>query len=79
MVITDQAYGQIGAQIAAHAPERGGALYGPRGLPFVTHFEFDPDGLTSAVSSVRLSAPRRDTLHAGRRRGYGRNRRHETR
>lgn len=55
MVITDQAYGRIGAEIAAHAPERGGALYGPRGLPFVTHFEFDPDGLTSAVSYVPSS------------------------
>lgn len=55
MVITDQVFGQIRTQIAAYAPERGGALYGPRGFPFVTHFEFDPDGLTSAVSYVPSS------------------------
>lgn len=55
MVITDQAFGRIGTEIAAHEPERGGALYGPRGLPFVTHFEPDPEGLTSAVSYVPSS------------------------
>lgn len=52
MVITDLVYEQIRANIAAHAPERGGALYGPRAFPLVTHFEFDPEGLTSSVSYV---------------------------
>lgn len=55
MVITDLVYEQIRAQIAAHAPERGGALYGPRAFPLVTHFEFDADGLTSSVSYVPSS------------------------
>jgi proteasome lid subunit RPN8/RPN11 len=52
MVITDMVYAEIRDRIAAHPPERGGALYGPRHYPFVTHFEFDPDGLTSDVSYV---------------------------
>lgn len=52
MVITDLVYEQIRAYIASHAPERGGALYGPRAFPLVSHFEFDPEGLTSSVSYV---------------------------
>jgi hypothetical protein len=52
MVITDIVYSEIRDKIACHAPERGGALYGPRSYPFVTHFEFDADGLTSSVSYV---------------------------
>jgi proteasome lid subunit RPN8/RPN11 len=52
MVITDIVYSEIREKIACHAPERGGALYGPRSYPFVTHFEFDADGLTSSVSYV---------------------------
>jgi proteasome lid subunit RPN8/RPN11 len=52
MVITDMVYAEIRVRIAEHPPERGGALYGPRHYPFVTHFEPDPDGLTSEVSYV---------------------------
>lgn len=52
MVITDLAYDMIRTQIAAYAPERGGALYGPKGYPFVTHFEYDPEADTSSVSYV---------------------------
>lgn len=52
MVITDIVYSEIRDKIACHAPERGGALYGPRSYPFVTHFEFDAEGLTSSVSYV---------------------------
>jgi hypothetical protein len=52
MVITDIVYSEIRDKIAAHQPERGGALYGPRNYPFITHFEFDADGLTSSVSYV---------------------------
>lgn len=52
MVITDLVYGEIRSQLASHAPERGGALYGSKGYPFVTHFEFDPEGETSSVSYV---------------------------
>lgn len=55
MVITDLVYNEIISQIATHAPELGGALYGPKNYPFVTHFEFDPDAETSAVSYVPSS------------------------
>ena len=53
--VTDSVYEQIRALIACHAPERGGALYGPRHVPFVTHFEFDAEGATTAVSYVPSS------------------------
>lgn len=53
--VTDLVYEQIRASIASHAPERGGALYGPRDVPFVTHFEFDAEGATTAVSYVPSS------------------------
>ncbi len=52
MIITDLADADIRSRIAAHAPERGGALYGPRGYPLVSHFEFDAEGATTAVSYV---------------------------
>ena len=52
LVITDIVYAEIHDRIAAHPPERGGALYGPRHYPFVTHFEYDEAGRTSAVSYV---------------------------
>ena len=55
MVITDLVYELIRTHIASHAPERGGALYGPRAFPLVTHFEFDPEGLTSSTSYVPSS------------------------
>lgn len=53
--VTDSVYQQIRDRIACHAPERGGALYGPRDVPFVTHFEFDAEGATTAVSYVPSS------------------------
>jgi hypothetical protein len=52
MVIADIAYESIREWIAIHPAERGGALYGPRSYPFVTHFEYDPEAETSAVSYV---------------------------
>lgn len=55
MVITDVVCEEIYQHIAVHSPERGGALYGPQGYPFVTHFEFDPNAQTSAVSYVPSS------------------------
>lgn len=56
MVITDLAYFDIRRLIAEHAPERGGALYGVRGYPLVSHFELDSEGETSAVSYKPSSA-----------------------
>ena len=52
MIITDLALVDIRLNIASHRPERGGALYGPKGHAAVTHFEFDAEGATSAVSYV---------------------------
>lgn len=66
MVITDIVYEEIYEQIAAHRPERGGALYGPRGYPFVTHFEFDVDGITSSVSYVPSTALIENVPHVER-------------
>jgi proteasome lid subunit RPN8/RPN11 len=57
MLITDMALEEIVDQIASHRPERGGALYGPRSYPLVTHFDFDADAVTthaSYIPSVRL-------------------------
>jgi proteasome lid subunit RPN8/RPN11 len=50
MLITDLALADIRTHIASHEPERGGALYGPKNQNLVTHFEYDLDGETSAVS-----------------------------
>lgn len=52
MVVTDIALAEIRARIAVHRPERGGALYGPKDYPLVTHFEFDAEARTTAVSYV---------------------------
>lgn len=57
MVVTDIALADIRTSIAEHRPERGGALYGPKDYPLVTHFEFDAEARTTSVSyvpSVRL-------------------------
>lgn len=59
MLIVDCVYEEIKVHIARCAPERGGALYGLRGHPCVTHFESDDDAATSAASylpSTRLVA-----------------------
>jgi molybdopterin/thiamine biosynthesis adenylyltransferase len=57
----------IEAGIAAHPPERGGALLGPRGRPFVTRFEADPDAAATSTSwrpsralAARVKALERD-------------------
>jgi len=50
MIILDSAYKKIVSEIAMHTPERGGALYGPRSYPLVTHFEYDAQGDTSSAS-----------------------------
>ncbi|WP_246793891.1 Mov34/MPN/PAD-1 family protein [Burkholderia perseverans] len=52
MIVTDLVCQEIREHIASHRPERGGALYGPRHYPMVTHFEYDFDARTSAVSYV---------------------------
>lgn len=52
VVITDLVYKRIYTEIALHHPERGGALFGPKGLPFITHFEMDIDAETTAVSYI---------------------------
>ncbi|MGF6635232.1 Mov34/MPN/PAD-1 family protein [Paraburkholderia sp. MM6662-R1] len=59
MIATDLVYRDIREHLAQHRPERGGALYGPKDYPIVTHFEYDFDAQTSAVSyapSQRLIA-----------------------
>lgn len=63
MIVTDLVYQQIREHLARHQPERGGALYGPKDYPIVTHFEYDFDARTTEVSyapSPRLiaNAPR---------------------
>lgn len=52
MIITDLVYEEIRDHLALHSPERGGALYGPKYFPAATHFEYDKDGETTAVSYV---------------------------
>ncbi len=52
MILTDLVYQEIREHLALHRPERGGALYGPKNYPVVTHFEYDFDAETSAVSYV---------------------------
>lgn len=52
MNIVDLAYESIRLNIAVHKPERGGALYGPRDYPLITHFEYDESGETSSVSYI---------------------------
>jgi proteasome lid subunit RPN8/RPN11 len=55
MIMTDLVYDEIRSELASHRPERGGALYGPKGYPAVTHFEYDAEGETSAMSYVPSS------------------------
>lgn len=50
MHVLDAVLRAIEAALAAHPPERGGALLGPRGRPLVTRFEPDPEGTGTAVS-----------------------------
>ncbi len=50
MYVGDWVLRAIGAEIAAHPPERGGALLGPPQRPLVTHFLADPDAATTSSS-----------------------------
>jgi molybdopterin/thiamine biosynthesis adenylyltransferase/proteasome lid subunit RPN8/RPN11 len=59
----------IDLEIAARPPERGGALLGPRGRPFVTAFAPDPDATTTSSSfrpsralAARVKELERDAL-----------------
>jgi hypothetical protein len=59
VLIVDCVYEEIRQHLGRWAPERGGALYGLRGHPCITHFEYDEAGETTAgsyVPSVRLVA-----------------------
>src|SRR5512142_1111788 len=50
MFVGDWVLRAIASEIAAHAPERGGALLGPPQRPLVTHFAPDPDAATTSSS-----------------------------
>src|SRR5512140_2689294 len=50
MHVGDWVLRAIASEIAAHAPERGGALLGPPQRPLVTHFAPDPDAATTSSS-----------------------------
>ena len=52
MIITDIVREEIWQQIAIHHHERGGALFGPRGYPVITHFEYDAAAETTPASYV---------------------------
>jgi proteasome lid subunit RPN8/RPN11 len=56
MIVTDIVYEQVRTQLAEQAPERGGALYGPKGFPVTSHFEYDAKGATTSVSYVPSTA-----------------------
>lgn len=47
VAFTDEVIDAIERDVAAHRPERGGALLGPIGLPLITRFLYDPDAHTS--------------------------------
>jgi molybdopterin/thiamine biosynthesis adenylyltransferase/proteasome lid subunit RPN8/RPN11 len=46
----DWVLGDLEREVAAHPPERGGALVGPRGRPLVTRFVPDPGAAASSAS-----------------------------
>ncbi len=50
IIFTDEIIEGIRRNIASHAPERGGALLGPRHTNLVSHFIFDPQAQTTAAS-----------------------------
>ena len=55
LVFTDGVKGEIASAIGDHAPERGGALLGPRYSNLITHFIYDADAETTS-STYRPSA-----------------------
>ena len=59
VLIVDCVYEEIKQHLGRWTPERGGALYGLRGHPCITHFEYDDVAETTAgsyVPSARLVA-----------------------
>lgn len=50
IIFTDEVIEQFKRDIASHAPERGGALLGPRHTNLVSRFIFDPQAKTTAAS-----------------------------
>ncbi|HET9594801.1 MAG TPA: Mov34/MPN/PAD-1 family protein, partial [Anaeromyxobacteraceae bacterium] len=50
MHVLDGVLGALEAEIAAHPPERGGALLGPRGRPLVTELVPDPEAVSRAAT-----------------------------
>jgi molybdopterin/thiamine biosynthesis adenylyltransferase/proteasome lid subunit RPN8/RPN11 len=46
----DWVLGELEREVAAHPPERGGALLGPRGRPLVSRFLSDPEAAASGAS-----------------------------
>lgn len=69
MIITDLVFEEIRTQIATHPPERGGALYGPKEYPAVSHFEYDKEGDTSASTYVPSSRLITNVAHVERETG----------
>ena len=55
LIFTDGVKGKILSALGQHAPERGGALFGPRNSNLITHFIEDTEGQTTS-SSYRRSA-----------------------
>jgi len=59
VVFTDDVLDEIERTVAAHRPERGGALLGPVGQPVVTQFLHDTAAATSGSTdrkSTRLNS-----------------------
>lgn len=52
MFILDTVYNEIREQLGSFEPERGGALYGIRCYPCVTHFEYDHAAETTGASYI---------------------------
>src|SRR5689334_1196776 len=50
MTILDEVLDDLDATIAAHPPERGGLLFGPRNRDLITLFVFDDGARTTAVT-----------------------------
>jgi hypothetical protein len=53
--LVDSVLTAIDRHVAAHPPERGGGLLGPLGLPLITAFLPDPDGISTATT-FRISS-----------------------
>jgi proteasome lid subunit RPN8/RPN11 len=62
----DTALGEINGFIAAHPPERGGALMGPVGQPVVSQFLADPDATVTGMTYTPSERLRRLVAHTER-------------